>query len=507
MEGVSPTLLLETGPRNRIWENKSLKDIAADVLDAAQSDLLPRDVAGIPSGPTFPFEAQYQESDFHFLCRLCQREQVWAYYDGEQLKLTGAPKSSVVNLNLHKGGPGKLESFAVAAHCWPGNFQYRAFMAGTAQDVQKSQQEFKKPGGLHPYVDLASDRSAQLFARECHPLPLKEVRAEADATRHAQALGSAWLSSLMEVRGECEWVGLRPGGAIKVDGAGNKEDGDYLITRVEHQVTPHGGYTASFSALPVNSARPQWDRARQPTPSLHHAIVLENYDKKYPGQVKIRYCHHVDGTTEAGKSSNGSAVTTWTRVASPHAGEKGGFFALPEPGDEVLVGHIDGRADQPVVLASVYNGMGSKTIEALTGDLAANDGKAFRTKSGNLILFRDTAGKERIEITTPDAKNRITLTMDGGTHIELESEGKVLIRAKDVIGIEAGSDISMKADGAFSLKAKKGVCIESTSDAVAVKALKTADITGTQGVNIKGAKIDIKGDGPVEVKGALIKLN
>jgi uncharacterized protein involved in type VI secretion and phage assembly len=516
VEGASPTILLETGPRNRIWEKKSFKEIAQDVLGDADSGLLPRDVGGAPGSPTFDYEVQYQESDFNFLCRLAQREQVWTFYDGEKLFLTGSPGGQSASLNLNEGGPGKLRSFTVQARCAPDKFQYRSFMSGSAQEAKKSHADAGRPGGLHPFVDLASGRSGDLFTAPSHALAFQEVRAEADAARHAESFGLAWLSGLVEASGECEWAGLRPGGTIQIAGAGSKEDGDYLITRVEHRVTLQGGYASSFGAIPFKSARPAWDRARPAVPSVHHAVVTESYDKDHPGQVKIQYCHHVDGGGEAGK-----AVTTWVRVSQPHAGANGGFFALPEPGDEVLVAHVDGRADQPIVLGSVYNGKGSKTLDALTDDLAKNDGKAFRTKSGNLILIRDTSGKERIEITTPDAKNRLTLTMDGGAQIEMQTEGKVRILAKDTVAVEAGSDITMKADGAMSLKAQKAITIES-ADKVLVKAMTTAEVSGTQGVNVKGAqvaingdatlglkapKVDVSGAGMTSISGGLVKIN
>jgi type VI secretion system secreted protein VgrG len=507
VEGSSPTILLETGPRNRIWEKKSFKQIAQEILDGADASLLPRDLGGIPGGPTFEFEAQYQESDFNLLCRLAQREQVWVFYDGEKLYLTGAPKGQSTGLNLDKGGPGKLGSFTVQARCAPDKFQYRSFMAGAAQEAKKTDKDAGKPGGLPAYVDLASGRSSSLFSTESHAFAPIEIRAEGDSTRHAQSLGQAWLSSLVEASGECEWAGLRPGSTVSISGAGGKEDGDYLLTRVDHRVMAQGGYSSSFTSIPYASARPVWNRFRPPAPAVHHAIVMENYDKAHPGQVKVQYCHPVDGTTDAGTSKEGKATTTWVRVASPHAGASGGFFALPEPGDEVLVAHIDARADQPVVVASLYNGKGSKTLDALTDDLAKNDGKAFRTKSGNLILIRDTSGKERIEITTPDAKNRLTLTMDNGPLIEVETQGKVHIKAKDAVSVEAGKDITMSADGALSLKAQKAITIESATDKVQVKAMTTAEVSGTQGVDVKGTKVTINGDATVDVKGATVGVS
>ena len=112
--------------------------------------------------------------------------------------------------------------------------------------------------------------------------------------------------------------------------------------------------------------------------------------------------------------------------------------------------------------------------------------------------------------------------MDGGPLIELQTEGKVHIKAKDAITVQAGKDITMSADGAFSLKAQKAITIESASDKVEIKAMTTAAVTGTQGVDVKGAKVSISGDATAEVKapkvdvsgsaitsvqGAIVKIN
>ena len=70
-------------------------------------------------------------------------------------------------------------------------------------------------------------------------------------------------------------------------------------------------------------------------PGLVSGIVLENYDEKYPGMVKVEY-----SAGETGKNKSG-----WIPVASFYAGKEHGAYFLPEIGSEVLVAFILGNWD------------------------------------------------------------------------------------------------------------------------------------------------------------------
>ena len=49
-------------------------------------------------------------------------------------------------------------------------------------------------------------------------------------------------------------------------------------------------------------------------------------------------------------------VETWARVSLPLGGNRTGLWALPEVGDEVLVGFENGDARTPIVLGSLWDG-------------------------------------------------------------------------------------------------------------------------------------------------------
>lgn len=130
------------------------------------------------------------------------------------------------------------------------------------------------------------------------------------------------------------------------------------------------------------------EREPSKAPGMVSGIVLENYNDKYPGMVKVEY-----GAGEKGKNKSG-----WIPVASFYAGKEHGAYFLPEIGSEVLVAFILGNWDKPVVIGSLWNKQ-SPIPKGIPEK--KNFNKTIKTKGGDQILFSDEDKKQSIEITTP----------------------------------------------------------------------------------------------------------
>ena len=70
-------------------------------------------------------------------------------------------------------------------------------------------------------------------------------------------------------------------------------------------------------------------------------IVSDIKDPEKKNRVKVRLLNRTDSLQE----------TDYIRVMTPMAGKDYGAFFLPEVGDEVLVGFVDGDFTAPYVLA------------------------------------------------------------------------------------------------------------------------------------------------------------
>lgn len=72
-------------------------------------------------------------------------------------------------------------------------------------------------------------------------------------------------------------------------------------------------------------------------------VVTARNDDRRVGRVKVKYPTH------------GDMESDWARVLVPYGGGGHGFKAIPEVGDEVVVGFIEGDPKLPIVLGSVYS--------------------------------------------------------------------------------------------------------------------------------------------------------
>lgn len=136
---------------------------------------------------------------------------------------------------------------------------------------------------------------------------------------------------------------------------------------------------------------------------------------------------------------------TWVRVATPLAGANWGSVFTPRAGQEVVVEFIDGDIDRPVVVGSVYNGVGQANAQGnqVTGGQAGSTGNApawfpgdarsgalqghqhsavqvgFKTQElsasasgmggANQLVFDASPGEARVLLATSTATSRLQL--------------------------------------------------------------------------------------------------
>lgn len=147
--------------------------------------------------------------------------------------------------------------------------------------------------------------------------------------------------------------------------------------------------------------------------SLHSRIAgvatATVIDRDNSGQVKLNYAW-LDASVASG----------WAPVAAPMAGDRRGLYMMPEIGDEVVVGFLQGDLDHPVVLGFMWNGV----------DLPPSDDARERmicSKNGHKIHFVDSTpvnGDQGALIIEDAHGNTITL-----------SNGKIAIHAVALLEI------------------------------------------------------------------------
>jgi len=195
---------------------------------------------------------------------------------------------------------------------------------------------------------------------------------------------------------------LRPGKTFKLQEHFRSDfNTTYLVTQVFHSAeqtvdldggrVAGGSYSNSLSLIPADVLfRPQ---RLTPWPSIHgvvHAKIdspdtdgdfaeIDDYGRYL---VWFPYDHSVDKNNK-GKREGGHA-SRYVRMLQPYAGRDSGMHFPLLKGTDVMVAHLDGDPDRPVIVGAVPN---PDTMSPVTA--ANNKSNKIVTTSGNTILFDD----------------------------------------------------------------------------------------------------------------------
>jgi phage protein D/phage baseplate assembly protein gpV len=204
------------------------------------------------------------------------------------------------------------------------------------------------------------------------------------------------------------------------------------------------------------------------------AEVADVNDPLHLGRVKLSFPWLSDDYTSG-----------WARTAYIGAGATRGVFWMPEVGDEVVVGFDRGDFDSPFVLGGLYNGV-DKPQEFSCAPIDDNSGeivqRGLRSRTGHQLVFTETSSaSDEVRLETGDNKYKFVLDKKN-TQILVDSNGKVTIKAKNGVAVDAGT-------GKLELKGKS---VEITGDTVKVAGKGAASIQiDSKSTIVKGKPIQL----------------
>jgi type VI secretion system secreted protein VgrG len=117
------------------------------------------------------------------------------------------------------------------------------------------------------------------------------------------------------------------------------------------------------------------------------------------GRYKVQLPFDISGRKDA-------KASRYLRMAQPYAGADMGMHFPLHKGTEVILTHVDGDPDRPIIAAAVPN---AETTGPVTGGNQTQC--AIKTGGGNQIVIEDSDGNQRIKMSTPH----------GGTVLQLGS--------------------------------------------------------------------------------------
>lgn len=437
---------------------------------------------------------QYQCSDWDFMLARADAMGLLVNVQGSQVKVAPPEVSAAPVLKLAWGVD--LIDFAADIDALSQWHEVQASSWNPAtQALEQSQAVPSMPLNDQGNLDGASLAAVAspdiIHLQTCAP----QTRAVLDAWAQAQQRKAA----MARVRGRMSFQGsalARPGALVELEGVGQRFSGKALLSAVEHQISD-GGWTSQAEF----GLDPHWHVQRRELPAAPNGGLLPGVTGLQIGVVlRLDGDPEGEGRIQVRLAAQQAATDgIWARPMQFQASQGFGSLFLPEVGDEVLLGHLNGDPAHPVVLGSLYS---SKRAAPYALE-AGNNTRAIVTRCRHRIEFNDA--DKIITLTTP-AGNRIVMSDQDRSLVVQDQNGNTVQLGESGIALDSPKDIRLSAQGSITLDAVQGVAINSNGD------LKLAGLNieanAQAGFQARGAaSAELSASGQTTIQGALVMIN
>jgi phage protein D/phage baseplate assembly protein gpV len=467
VEGRAKSILMDQPVRSRQLADVSDSDVAAAI---AADYSLSIDAA---DGVTRPFVVSDRISDWELLKRRADELGWVTFVRGDSLVLRPpAPSEDAIELDYTRT--------IVELHLTQDLTRAIDGAVGVAWDLDSLEAAESEQAASAADLDTG-DRTAHDTAIGDAGWPLREARIESPAiaaadSADARAVASQRAAALAHYFGSGVVHGnpaLRCDGWVSIAGIGTRMSGPHYVTAARHRLSADG-YRTEFQ---VGTPPPLAPPARAADRGLALGVVEALDDPESLNRVRVRLPWRTDG---------GNGV--WARLSNVDAGDGYGAVIVPNVGQEVLVGFVDGDRSTPVVLGSLYNGTQQPPVVV---DADTNPVRTLVTPDGHKVRLEDG---DNSAVTLESGK--------GHTVVLNDKDSEVVLTHKD-----SGNAIRLSADGIELTAAKGDITLKSSAGTVKLDAMKLeAKASGPSKIE-SSATFDLKASGSLGLKGSLVTIN
>lgn len=451
-----------------------------------------------PDDFVMPYTVQYNENGYDFLCRLARRYGEFLYYENREFvfgKMKELPEIELyngtsleeyeydMNMNDHDG-------IVLCEHDF-----YTSTSFGTP--MEKKNYDADQPGDYTSVVkqDDYQNRMANAAYKTASDFYVDTENSicELGATPHLEtsyemereAYRQGWhgyqralldryvMSDSLICTGKAARMDLKLGSILKLKDETNTGENEewrehqplkVIELTYEWERDKNLDVENTFKAIPQDAVVPPYlhrdedgflhygDFDAYPKSGPQYGMVVDNVDPLRMGRVRVsmlwQVCYGSLVEDDYDRFKDSSRWTPWIWVVSSNQGMDRGPLALPEIGDQVLVGYESNNVERPYVIGSRF---GKSEIPGEWKDYEKNRVKGFRSRSGHTIEIIDTDDIDG----TPGGKVRI---YDSKTYnyeilfdadkslIRLKSKGNIELDADDNIILHAGKDLTINVD-------------------------------------------------------------
>lgn len=452
VEARSWDALLEDNPTCKSFENKTLEDIANDVLDEYADYINP--IVGPRFTEVIPYCVQYNETNYQFLQRLARRYGEWLYNTGSEMVFGNLQEKETVTL--------RYPSHDIPAYSVDLRVHHVAFnhLASSYNSYDRNQKD-----GLGEMMREYNDLNEKVFQASQERFTKQTLQnlhsggfSKTDSTDSRETVLN--ISTKTQARGEkasmLTYTGrtyspkLKIGGNIIIEDnyldenkRSNVPQDNILIIELAHHFSIDRTYSNNFVGIPAACDYPPYTNSDiYPVAPSCRAVVKDNEDPNGLGRIRVQF----DWQIQLSEETDEELMTPWLRMAQPYAGGGKGFSFIPEIGEEVMIDFEGGNAERPYVKGTLYNGVDDVDNKWVANSNSANQIKAIRTRNGHTIEIHDEGNDGYIRIYDNEKENYILTFSTDEKLIKLESTGNIELYAQNDIIMHAGHDINASAD-------------------------------------------------------------
>ena len=384
-----------------VYQKKTCQDIVGEVCGRN----------GIPfswkggAGRKREYTVQYEESDFNFICRLLEDEGLCYFFDKQNVVFCdnpgGHPACSPTASALYCEEVAPLQPFGEKEFIrdfeyqeliGTGNFTVNSYNYETSQSDIRANKSTGKP-------------CFKEFEYYDHTLNYEKTP---EGKHYANVNKEAEISDRKVAAGEGTCRSFEAGHTFTLSqhhiGGLNKK---WILTSCSISAI-QGKYVCRFTAIPGDIPfRPLKKAHRPKVYGVQTAVVTGPPGSKVYlddlGRCKIQ-CHW----DREGPMNDRSSM--WIRVSNGYAGKDYGIQWIPRVGHEVLLTHVNGNPDHPIVIGRVYNDFNTPPLGP-----PEKWQNIIKTIKDNHIMFDDQDNKELIDVRAERDMNTLVIRNDTQT--------------------------------------------------------------------------------------------
>ncbi|MDN5396155.1 MAG: phage baseplate assembly protein V [Chryseobacterium sp.] len=429
LKGKSPTILMDSAPHTQSFGGDQMVNtniianrIIKETLGSNKFDFR----IETQNKSYISYSSQYNETHYNYLTRIAEAYGEQFYYDGEILHFGKLPSSEKPIQLVYGSNVNDVNVELKAVHTKPEYFGYNSSshtkMVGVDDRIQH----------LGELSSKAYDLNDSIFTtRSLTPTPInanmfRDVDDSQKSARGSKAVEVFTVSGHTTV--PFLYIGCVADLAMrKTDSNDTSHFTTLMVTEVSHEVDARGYYTGSFEAIAEGTGFMPKPDFEMPKAEPQVATVISNADPLNQGRVQVRFDWQVNDTTH------------FIRVMSPDAGgtdaitQNRGFVAIPEIGDQVMVGFEYHNPDFPFAMGGMFHG------KVGLGGGVDNHLKSIQTRSGIMVLMNDA--EKSVTIKDPSGN---TYFMDGQGNIHVTAPKNMTFTAGEDMKISVGRNMITK---------------------------------------------------------------